>query len=129
MKEGYLAFKQVNPFIRDAKNDGAAKLLISFDPHGVTFYTHRNPEDGEKIIVAAMDGSRKENTVDGLASIALASAEWVSDNMLKLTLRMVETCNEQYFDFTFDGDDLKIEVYSNHVFGPMRKNVVTLKKA
>ena len=129
VKEGYLAFKQVNPFIRDAKNDGAAKLWISFDPHGVTFYTHRNPEDGEKIIVAAMDGSRKENTVDGLASIALASAEWVSDNMLKLTLRMVETCNEQYFDFTFDGDDLKIEVYSNHVFGPMRKNVVTLKKA
>ncbi len=129
VKEGYLAFKQVNPFIRDAKTDGGRKLLISFDPHGVTFDTVRNPEDGEKKIVAAMDGSRKENTVDGLASIALASAEWVSDNVLKLTLRMVETCNEQYFDFTFEGDELKIEVYSNHVFGPMRKDVVTLKKA
>lgn len=75
-----------------------------------------------------MDGSRKENTVAGLASIALTSAEWTSDNVLHVALRMVETCNEQYFDFTFDGDDLKCEIYSNHVFTLSRKEVISLKK-
>ena len=88
---------------------------------GVTFTTVRDPENGEKVIVAAMDGSRKENLVPGLAGRALASACWLSDNLLRLTLRMVETCNEQYYDFTFTEDQVLIESYSNHTFSQGQK--------
>ena len=125
--EGYFAFKQVNPFIRDTQEDGVDTMKISFDAHGVRFETVDKLGE-EKVLIAAMDGSRKENTVAGLASIALASAEWVEDDVLRVTLRMVETCNEQYFDFKFAGEDLSCEIYSNHTFTMGRKNIVAFRK-
>ena len=126
--DGYLAFKQSNFFIRDPRTDGIQKLNIAFDPHGVIF-TGADADGGEQKLIAAMDGSRKENTVKGLASIALTSAEWVQEDLLRVTVRFVETCNEQFFDFIFSGDDLKVEVYSNHAFSLNHKDVITLKKA
>ncbi|MBQ6551187.1 MAG: serine hydrolase [Lachnospiraceae bacterium] len=126
--EGYLSFKQSNFFIRDARTDGFTKLNIAFDCHGVTF-TGTDPDGNVKTLVAAMDGSRKENTVDGLATISLTSADWVEENLLRVTARFVETCNEQFMDFTFDGDALKVEIYNNHAFSMNHKDVVTLRKA
>ncbi len=127
VKEGYLAFKMANFFVRNARTDGAVKLGICFDSHGVELTTV-DAQGTEKKLFAAMDGSRKENTVDGIASIALASAEWVEDKLLRLTLRMVETCNEQIFDLIFDGECLTVEGYSNHVFSLSHKEVSKLQK-
>ena len=125
--EGYLAFKQSNPFVYDPKDDGVKTLSIAFDSHGVMLDTV-NAKGKAKRIIAAMDGRRTENTVDGIASIALASALWKEEDLLRITFRMAETCNEQYFDLKFAGKDLIIESCSNHVFSRGRKETVLLRK-
>ncbi len=125
--EGYLAFRQSNPFVPDPKDDGVRTLAVRFDPHGLILDII-NAKEEEKQVIAAMDGSRKENAVDGLASIALASAAWKEDDLLRLTFRMVETCNEQYYDLKFTGDGLVIESYSDHVFARGRKETTVLRK-
>ena len=63
-----------------------------------------------------MDGSRAENHLEGNPSIALCSAAWEQENVLKVAMRMVETCNERTFTFTFDGDNLEIADHTNNVF-------------
>ena len=67
-------------------------------------------------LTAAMDGTRLRNELPGMPSIALCSGCWEADNVFRLRLRMVETCNETSITFTFSGDQARVETCSNHVF-------------
>ena len=126
--DGYFAFRQFGFFVREAQDDAVRCLDIRFDAHGVTFET-LDAKNEKMILTAAMDGSRKENTVSGLACIALASAEWLEDDLLRVTLRMVETCNAQYYDFRFAGDEAICEISTGSGITMGRKTAVRLKKA
>ena len=67
--------------------------------------------DGEKRtqLVAALDGSRRWNAVgeDAICQ-ALASGAWMEDTVFELTLRWIETCNEQKIRFVFEGTEVKV---------------------
>lgn len=98
----------------EAVPDGAKAVSFLF---GNNTCTVSSLIDGEFLsITAAMDGTRIRNDLPGRPSVALCSACWESDNVLKVTLRMLETCNERYLTFTFDGDTAQVEDSSNHVF-------------
>ena len=82
-------------------------------------------EDGQTVsITAATDGTYAYNTLPGFPSIALCSGCWEQENVLKITLRMLETCNEQYITFTF-GDDgtARALLSSNQIFSKTGKPV------
>lgn len=74
-------------------------------------------EDGKAMTLrSAMDGTQIRNDLPDMPSIALCSGCWVSDHEFKITMRMLETCNERYMTFRFDGDTLYTEEGSNHAF-------------
>ena len=75
-----------------------------------------------KILEAAMDGSRKENQVYGLAGRALVSAEWAAENDLEVKIRLVETCYEVEIIFHFADGSLRTESGSSRSFMPDRKD-------
>ncbi len=93
---------------------GAETVKLTF---GVGTCTLETVTEGKTdSIRIAMDGSRAENHLSSTPSIALCHANWVEENVLKVVLRMVETCNERTFTFAFNGDELEIDDYTNHVF-------------
>ena len=119
-QEGSFFLKYENFFEVPNPNDIFTSFSISFEQDSLII--NGTSADGKTYFLkAAMDGSRKENLVPGLAGRALASACWLSDSLLRLTLRMVETCNEQYYDFNFTEDQVLIESYSNHTFSQGQK--------
>lgn len=59
----------------------------------------------------ALDGSSRWNVIgDSLISQALCSGRWLSENILEITIRWVETCNERTIDFTFDREYVRITI-------------------
>lgn len=67
-------------------------------------------------VTASLDGSRTENDLGILPGIALCSGCWVQPNVFKLTMRMIETCNERELTLTFGDGTLEIGDYTNHAF-------------
>jgi hypothetical protein len=105
-------------------------MHISFTPDSAVFDVLE--KDGtERRIVAGMDGSRRENTVSGIAGRALASAKWASDSRLEAELRLIETASGivMSFDFREDGT-LTVESGSGQAFLRGRKDrAVFVKEA
>ena len=65
----------------------------------------------------ATDGTQAQNTLAGTPSLALCSGYWEQENVFKITLRMLETCNERYITFTFGKDgSAQALLNSNHIF-------------
>lgn len=93
---------------------GAKALSLTFAENACTLTCL---VDGKpQSLTAAMDGTRLRNELPGMPSIALCSGCWEADNVFRLRLRMVETCNETSITFTFSGDQAQVETCSNHVF-------------
>lgn len=93
---------------------GAKALSLTFGENACTLTCL---VDGKpQSLTAAMDGTRLRNELPGMPSIALCSGCWEADNVFRLRLRMVETCNETSITFTFSGDQAQVETCSNHVF-------------
>ena len=115
LKEGRLQVKLPDFLSPSGDEDDVETLKLSFTLNSAVF-TIKEKSAAVRILEAYMDGSRKENTTAGLASRALASAEWLTDDMLRVTLRMVETCNEVILDFTFSEGKMLTESGSNHAF-------------
>lgn len=105
---------------------GAETVKLTFGVGTVTLETVT--EGKTDSIRIAMDGSRAENHLSSTPSIALCHANWIEENVLKIVLRMVETCNERTFTFAFNGDELEIDDYTNHVFFK-KPAVIKLTKA
>ena len=126
-KEGRLAFKMMDFFGSKTDTENIEKLTISFGLNSVSFV---GVDEGgtEHILEAAMDGSRKETCLTGIAGRALASAEWLKDDLLEVRIRLVETCYEMEFDFTFDGGSLSTESGCNHSFTPDRKERASFER-
>ena len=75
--------------------------------------------DGEKRSIGiSLDGSRSYNTIgNGAATVALVSGAWVEDNVFRLAIRWIETCNERVYDFKFDGNEVTISHIGFFIFG------------
>ena len=115
--EGYFSLDGggMNRFMSGAAmTPGAETVKLTFGTGTATLETVS--EGKTTSIRLAMDGSRAENHLEGNPSIALCSAAWEQENVLKVAMRMVETCNERTFTFTFDGDNLEIADHTNNVF-------------
>ena len=88
--------------------EGIKEISFSFcgDQLSLTYL-----QEGEKKeIRASLGGSYAENTVgSGVVSRALVSAAFVKENVLRVSLRWIETTSERKFDFVFEDDSLKVE--------------------
>lgn len=67
------------------------------------------------ILIAALDGTRRQNMLDGAQT--LASAAWTSEDTLLLTLRMIEGCFVQRLAFRFHGTQCTITPLGTGAFG------------
>jgi CubicO group peptidase (beta-lactamase class C family) len=108
--EGRLAFGDMSGIFMGGNRmpDGISDLSFSFDGDLCRMdYT----QEGEKTsVTVAMNGGYADNTIGGgIVTRALASGAWVKENVFRLTLRWIETCHERKYDFTFDGDDVRVE--------------------
>ena len=115
--DGYFALADAGMvrFMSGEDRPGGAKALsLTFAENACTLTCL---VDGKpQSLTAAMDGTRLRNELPGMPSIALCSGCWEADNVFRLSLRMVETCNETSITFTFSGDQARVETCSNHVF-------------
>lgn len=115
--DGYFALADAGMvrFMSGEDRPGGAKALsLTFAENACTLTCL---VDGKpQSLTAAMDGTRLRNELPGIPSIALCSGCWEADNVFRLRLRMVETCNETSITFTFSGDQAQVETCSNHVF-------------
>lgn len=115
--DGYFALADAGMvrFMSGEDRPGGAKALsLTFAENACTLTCL---VDGKpQSLTAAMDGTRLRNELPGMPSIALCSGCWEADNVFRLRLRMVETCNETSITFTFSGDQARVETCSNHVF-------------
>lgn len=115
--DGYFALADAGMvrFMSGEDRPGGAKALsLTFAENACTLTCL---VDGKpQSLTAAMDGTRLRNELPGRPSIALCSGCWEADNVFRLRLRMVETCNETSITFTFSGDQAQVETCSNHVF-------------
>lgn len=115
--DGYFALSDAGMvrFMSGEDRPGGAKALsLTFAENACTLTCL---VDGKpQSLTAAMDGTRLRNELPGMPSIALCSGCWEADNVFRLSLRMVETCNETSITFTFSGDQAQVETCSNHVF-------------
>lgn len=122
LQEGTLAFKVPDFFAKVSDAEDIQQLTITF-PNDQVVFTAVDKGGRERTLVAAMDGSQKENEVYGLAGRALVSAEWMADNVLEVKIRLVETCYEVQIRFTFEGDRVSTEKGSSRSFMPDRKDL------
>ena len=115
--DGYFALADAGMvrFMSGEDRPGGAKALsLTFAENACTLTCL---VDGKpQSLTAATDGTRLHNELPGMPSIALCSGCWEADNVFRLRLRMVETCNETSITFTFSGDQARVETCSNHVF-------------
>lgn len=115
--DGYFALADAGMvrFMSGEDRPGGAKALsLTFAENACTLTCL---VDGKpQSLTAAMDGTRLRNELPGMPSIALCSGCWEADNVFRLRLRMVETCNETSITFTFSGNQAQVETCSNHVF-------------
>ena len=115
--DGYFALSDAGMvrFMSGEDRPGGAKALsLTFGENACTLTCL---VDGKpQSLTAATDGTRLRNELPGMPSIALCSGCWEADNVFRLSLRMVETCNETSITFTFSGDQARVETCSNHVF-------------
>ena len=115
--DGYFALSDAGMvrFMSGEDRPGGAKALsLTFGENACTLTCL---VDGKpQSLTAATDGTRLRNELPGMPSIALCSGCWEADNVFRLRLRMVETCNETSVTFTFSGDQAQVETCSNHVF-------------
>lgn len=115
--DGYFALADAGMvrFMSGEDRPGGAKALsltLAENACTLTCLVDGKPQS----LTAAMDGTRLRNELPGMPSIALCSGCWEADNVFRLSLRMVETCNETSVTFTFSGDQAQVETCSNHVF-------------
>lgn len=115
--DGYFALADAGMvrFMSGEDRPGGAKALsLTFAENACTLTCL---VDGKpQSLTAATDGTRLRNELPGMPSIALCSGCWEAEHVFRITLRMVETCNETSVTFTFSGDQARVETCSNHVF-------------
>lgn len=104
---------------------GAESICLSFTNGEARLATVT--EGMEKSIRIAMNGTRAENDLGVIAGTALCSGVWEQEDTFKITLRMVETCNERVLTVSFTGDDAVITDMTNHAF-VKEPTVTTFKK-
>lgn len=115
--DGYFALSDagmVRFMSGEDRPSGAKALSLTFGENACTLTCL---VDGKpQSLTAATDGTRFRNELPGMPSIALCSGCWEAEHVFRITLRMVETCNETSVTFTFSGDQARVETCSNHVF-------------
>ena len=121
LQEGRLAFKVPDFFAKASDAEYIEKLTIAF-PENLATFTAVDKGGKEKTLVAAMDGSYRENEIYGLAGRALVSAEWTAEQDLEVKLRLVETCYEVQIGFHFENGGIHTESGSSRSFAPDRKD-------
>ena len=106
-----------------------AEILLGVgEQNNQVLFTAVDKGGRERKLIAAMDGSQKENEVYGLAGRALVSAEWMAENVLEVKVRLVETCYEVQMKFTFEGERISTEKGSSRSFMPDRKDLAVFVK-
>lgn len=88
-------------------------------------------DDGNETFdfLAAMDGSRKQNLIPGrLIGQVLANAWWEQEKVLVFEMRKIETCGKEKLVFTFEEDQVTIEVEDNMLFKMETPTIIAKKK-
>lgn len=91
---------------------------FSFDFHEDSCILHYRTAEKTGKITIALDGFRRWNRVDGEAvTQALLSGAWIGSNQFEITIRWIETCNEQKWIFQFDGENVRMKTTQTVMFG------------
>jgi len=124
--DGKFSFRSRGFLSAPGNGDDEAKTLgFKFNPTNIEITVERN--DGKvQTIVAATDGTREKNILEGLANIALVSAKWTNDTELVVDLRMIETTSGSKVTFRF-GEKSEIEMPGNF-FTKGQPIIIPLKK-
>lgn len=89
-----------------------------------TFVFRRGTE--ELPLIAATDGTRRRNILDGAQ--ALVSAAWTAPDTLLLTIRMIEGCFMQRLEYKFCGTQCTISTLGTGTFGTPVPEAVTASR-
>jgi hypothetical protein len=94
---------------------GIKTFNFNFGMDGCTFDYIQGGES--KSVAVGIDGAYRYNTLgNGAVSIALMCGAWTEKNVFQLTIRWVETCNQQKLNFTFNDDKVTIEEEGTALF-------------
>lgn len=94
---------------------GIEHFCFTFGTEGCSFDYQQGGE--KKSVAVGIDGGYRDNKIGtAAASIALVSGAWSKENVFELTLRWVETCNQQKLHFTFSGESVTIEEEGSSAF-------------
>ena len=95
--------------------DSIREFSFDFDDYGFV-WNIKTVSGREEKIRFATSGTRFTNLLgkpEDLTQLYLGDAYWKEDNVLVLHGRWVETCIQDTYTFTFDGDKLKIDADNN----------------
>lgn len=99
--------------------EGISCFSLTFDGD-ITTINYEQEGKAEKIQVAT-NGSYCDNVIGtNLIKRVLASGAWVKENVFRVNLRWIETTSAREYDFTFEGDTLKVEQVNAPKFSFMR---------
>lgn len=86
---------------------------------------HYTENGQEKQIVAATDGSRRENSIsNGVVSRALVSSRFIGEAELEITVRWVETCGTKTYRFLLQEDETMLIKSVGNCMADEEENVV-----
>ncbi len=108
--DGYFAVNDNSTYVRIAGEVPApAVSTLSFRFGTGRLYIDAADAEGKKTVAVALDGSRCENDLGGMPSIALCSGAWISPDTMELTMRMIENPGPRVVNFHFEDGGLRIE--------------------
>ncbi len=93
------------------------KFAFHFEDRKV--YFRYSSEGTKQSLEVAINGTRAWNNIrleTSPVSIVLANGTWAGENTFNLCLRLLETCSERTYEFTFCDDSVGINIRSNTAF-------------
>lgn len=104
--------------------DEIREFSFDFAADICTLYYRTDTQEAQVDI--ALDGSRKWNRMEGeTVTQALVSGAWLTENQFEMTIRWVETCNEQKRVFTFAENSVTVTTSQTMMFSSLQNDNIT----
>ena len=114
-------------FMTGLQADGIARFRLDFDNYGFVFDITTKSGRNEKIRFSTA-GTRFTNLLgkpEDLTQMYLGDAFWKEDNVLVMHGRWVETCIQDTYTMTFEGDHVQVDADNNSAWKFREKEPIT----
>ncbi len=117
-------------FMIGSKADGIDTFSLDFDNYGFlwNFVTKNGREEKIRFSTNGVRFSNLLGKPDDLTQLYLGDAYWKEDNVLVMHGRWVETCIQDTYTLTFEGDKLKVDAGNNSAFRFGNPEPITAEK-